>query len=124
MIERIEVVRIRPQISPDEDVADLIEDPWRTFDCPADQAGCRVEFEDPDFVSGARESIYYVRAIQQETRMINANNVRCEYDETGQCIAVNPCYGDYRTPSDEDCLAPANQRAWSSPIYVGYRAPQ
>jgi len=123
VIERIEVVRIRPQISPDEDVADLIEDPWRTFDCPADQAGCRVEFEDSDFVSGGRESIYYVRAIQQATQMINANNVRCEYDETGQCIAVNPCCGDYRTPADEDCLAPANQRAWSSPIYVGHRTP-
>lgn len=123
VIERIEVVRIRPQVSPDENVVDLVEDPWQSFDCPADQAGCRVEFEDPDFTSGARESIYYVRAIQQETRMINASNVRCEYDERGQCIAVNPCYGDYRTPTDEDCMAPANQRAWSSPIYVGYRAP-
>jgi hypothetical protein len=98
----------------------LIEDPWRSFNCVPDQAGCRVEFEDPDFVSGERESIYYVRAIQESTQMINADNVRCEYDENGQCIAVNPCYGDYRTPADEDCLAPANQRAWSSPIFVGY----
>jgi hypothetical protein len=123
LIERIEVVRIRPQISPDEKVDDLIEDPWRSFDCVPDQAGCRIEFVDPDFVAGERESIYYVRAIQESTQMINADNVRCEYDENGQCIAVNPCYGDYRTPSDEDCLAPTNQRAWSSPIFVGYKAP-
>jgi hypothetical protein len=120
LIDRIEVVRIRPQISPDEKVEDLVEDPWRSFDCPADQAGCEIEFDDPDFMRGGRESIYYIRAIQEATEMINADNVRCDYDESGQCIAVNPCYGDYRTSSDEDCLAAANQRAWSSPIYVGY----
>ena len=123
MIDRIEVVRIRPQISPDEKVEDLVEDPWRSFDCPADQAGCEIEFDDPDFIQGGRESIYYVRAIQQQTQMINADNVRCEYDENGQCITVNPCYGDYRTASNNDCLAPVSQRAWSSPIYVGYSMP-
>ncbi|MEH6593168.1 MAG: DUF3604 domain-containing protein [Halioglobus sp.] len=122
LIERIEVVRIRPQVTADEKVDDLIEDPWRSFDCSPDQSGCRVEFEDPEFVSGAREAIYYVRAIQASTQMINAANVRCEYDDEGQCIAVDPCYGDYRTPAEEDCLAPANQRAWSSPIFVGYEA--
>jgi hypothetical protein len=120
LIERIEVVRIRPQLSPDEAVENLIDDPWRSFDCAPDQAGCQVAFSDPDFVSGKRETIYYVRAIQEATPMINAGNVRCEYDESGQCIKVNPCYGDYRTPADDDCLAPANQRAWSSPIFVSY----
>ena len=55
--------------------------------------------------------------------MVNADNVRCEYDEQGECVKVNPCYGDYRTSSEDDCLAPANQRAWSSPIFVGYDAP-
>lgn len=123
LIERIEVVRIRPQISADEKVDDLIEDPWRSFECEPDQSGCKIEFDDPDFDLGQRESIYYVRAIQEATEMVNADNVRCEYDEDGQCVEVNPCYGDYRTSSDDDCLAPANQRAWSSPIFVGYDAP-
>ena len=116
------MVRIRPQISADEKVDDLIEDPWRSFECELDQSGCKVEFEDPDFDLGQRESIYYVRAIQEATEMVNADNVRCEYDEDGQCVAVNPCYGDYRTSSDDDCLASANQRVWSSPIFVGYDA--
>lgn len=121
LIERIEVVRIRPQIFPEEPVDDLIDDPWRSFDCSPDQSGCKVEFEDSEFISGERESIYYIRAIQELTEMVNADNVRCEYDESGNCIEVNPCYGDYRTDAQDDCLAPANQRAWSSPIFVGFK---
>ncbi len=120
LIDRIEVVRIRPQVHPGEPVGELVEDPWRVFDCGDDPAGCEVEFEDADFAAGGREAIYYVRAIQEATEMINADNVRCTYDETGECIAVNPCYGDYRTPDSDDCAAPAEQRAWSSPIFIGY----
>ena len=119
-IDRIEVVRIKPQVSPGEPVAALIEDPWRSFSCDTEPAGCEVEFEDEDFVASGRETVYYVRAIQEATPMINAANVRCEFDKAGECIAVNPCYGDYRTAEDEECLAPAEQRAWSSPIFVAY----
>lgn len=121
-IERIEVVRIRPQVSPGEPVEDLVEDPWRTYECKGDPMGCEVEFEDEDFASSGREALYYVRAVQQATPTINADNVRCEYDENGVCIAVNPCYGDYRTPNEDDCLAPAEHRAWSSPIFVAFEA--
>jgi hypothetical protein len=120
LIDRIEVVRITPQVSPGEAVEQLIEDPWRTFDCDGDPAGCQVEFADEEFVAGNRETLYYVRAIQEATDMINAANVRCEYDEQGNCIAVNPCYGDFRTPTDDECLASAEQRAWSSPIFVAH----
>lgn len=117
-IDRIEVVRIRPQQQATEDVASLIEDPWRTFSCESGPSGCEVEFEDEDFLGGGRDAIYYVRAIQESTGMINAANVRCEYDENGVCIQVEPCYGDFRTPVGDDCLAPAQQRAWSSPIFL------
>ncbi|MEP5569167.1 MAG: hypothetical protein ABJN62_15110, partial [Halioglobus sp.] len=118
LIDRIEVVRIRPQRKANEDVGELIEDPWRTFDCKDDPAGCSVQFTDEGFLTGGREAIYYARAIQETTAMINADNVRCEYDEEGLCIAVDPCYGDYRTDTSDDCLAPEQQRAWSSPIFV------
>ena len=65
-------MRIRPQRAPGEPVGALIEDPWRRFACPADPAGCAVEFEDPDFAAGGRDAIYYVRAIQEPTPAVNA----------------------------------------------------
>lgn len=121
-IERIEIVRIRPQANPDEAIGDLIDDVWKSFDCSAPQHqwgdGCEVSFKDPEF-TGEREFIYYARAIQQEQPIINAGQLRCEFDDNGQCIDVNPCYGGpHLTPREDDCLAPATERAWSSPIYL------
>jgi hypothetical protein len=79
-----------------------------------------VEFEDPEFIASRRENVYYVRAIQAPTQAVNAGQLRCRTDEQGNCIEVTPCYGDYRTAADDDCLAPAEERAWSSPIFVGF----
>jgi hypothetical protein len=118
LIQRIEVIRIRPQIRPDEPVATLIEDPWRRFACPPDPAGCVVEFEDPEMIAGQREVVYYVRAIQEATPAVNGGGLRCRRDASGQCLEVNPCYGDYRTSYDDDCLTAVEERAWSSPIFV------
>jgi hypothetical protein len=117
-ITRIEIVRIRPQARAGEPVASLIEDPWRRIDCPDDPAGCSAEVDDPDFVAGGREVIYYARAVQEPTLAVNAANLRCRYDAAGSCVEEKPCWGDWRTPYDEDCLAPAEERAWSSPIFV------
>ncbi|MCK6554532.1 DUF3604 domain-containing protein [Candidatus Binatia bacterium] len=117
-IARIEVVRIRPQVRPGESVGNLIEDPWRTIQCAADPAGCEVEFTDPDFVAGGRPATYYVRAVQEPSPAVNAANLRCKYDSQGNCVVASPCYGDYRTPFDDDCLAENEERAWSSPIYL------
>jgi hypothetical protein len=123
-ITRIEVVRIRRQRAPDEDVAALIDDPWRTFDCPEDGPACTVRFEDPDFPEGARDVVYYARAIQEPTPVINVDGVRCRYDDQGNCVEARPCYGDYRTPDDDDCKAPGEERAWSSPIFIRHQVPR
>jgi hypothetical protein len=119
-ITRIEVVRIRPQSRPDEPIDGLIEDPWRVIPCTGGAEGCGASFEDPDFARAERDSLYYVRAIQEPTDAVNANNMRCERDANGECASVKPCYGDYRTPADDDCLGKTEERAWSSPIYVDW----
>jgi hypothetical protein len=77
LITRIEVVRIRPQASPDDDVAGLIEDPWKVLPCPSDPAGCSVRFSDSDFAAAGRDALYYVRAIQEPSPTINGAQLRC-----------------------------------------------
>lgn len=119
-ITRIEVVRIRPQSHPGEPLQPLIEDPWKVFTCDPDAAGCSVDFDDPQFASFGRNSLYYVRAIQEPSPTINADNLRCERDAEGKCIVAAPCYGDYRTEYQDDCLAESEERAWSSPIFIDH----
>ncbi len=124
LVTRIEVVRIRPQTTPDEDVSELIEDPWRTFPCSGDPLGCVVTFTDEEFMSSNREALYYVRAMQEPTLAVNAGGLRCRSDEAGECLEVRPCYGDWRTSIDDDCLSVNEERAWSSPIFVTPAGPQ
>ncbi len=124
LITRIDIIRIQPQKEIGESVDDLIMDPWRSFTCVPDQAGCTVEFTDLEFEGSARDSLYYARAYQEAQPVINGNNLRCEYDADGNCIKTNMCYGDYRGDRSDQCTAMKEGRAWSSPIYVSYEAPQ
>ena len=122
-ITRIEVIRIRPVSGVTHDVGQRIEDPWRVLPCPDDTASCRVEFEDPEFLLSDAAIAYYVRAIQAPTLAVNGGGLRCDRDERGGCIRVHPCYGDDRTPLDDDCLGQVEERAWSSPIFVTPSSP-
>jgi len=115
-ITRVEVVRIRPQVADDEPIVDLIDDPWMTLPCEDSGDLCEVTFSDPEFTESERDALYYVRAIQEPTPAVNADNLRCE---DGEC---SPCWGDFRTSSEEDCLAPNEERAWSSPIWLRFDA--
>ena len=116
LITRIEVVKITPQMSRDEDVAALVMDPWKSFECEPDPSGCVVSFSDPDFVRGGRESLYYVRAFEAEAPGVNAGNVRCTRDAEGNCTGVNLCPGP--RGAQDDCLSPHEPRAWSTPIWL------
>jgi hypothetical protein len=115
-IARIEVVRIRPQLRPGEPVAGLIEDPWRSFACEPSEAGCAVTFEDPDFAAGARDAVYYARAIEEPAPRINAGQLRCRRDAAGRCAEPRLC----GTDDADDCLGTHEPRAWSSPLYVDF----
>jgi hypothetical protein len=117
-IVRIEVVRIRRQIRPDERIESLIDDPFLVVPCTDDGSGCSLHFEDPDYVAAARDVLYYVRAIEEPSPAVNAGTLRC--DEEGDC---RPCFGDYRTSPDDDCLSLNEERAWSSPIFLRYAPP-
>jgi hypothetical protein len=116
-ISRIEIVRIRPQVSPDESIAPLIENSWRVFECPASGEGCTVEFEDADYSIAQRPALYYARVIQAAEPLIGGDPFGCEYNEQGECIRRNYCIGANATP-DNNCLAEAEPRAWTSPIFV------
>lgn len=110
----------QPQRSENEPIGGLIRDPWLVLPCPPGNSneGCKVEFSDPDYTVIGRDTTYYVRAIEEPSPAINAGGLRCERDQAGNCLKANPCYGDYRTGSNDDCLAPAEERAWSSPIFL------
>ncbi|MCP5066080.1 MAG: DUF3604 domain-containing protein [bacterium] len=118
-ITRIDVIRIQPQQRPGEPVSDLIQDPWKSFECDPDPAGCVATFEDPEYVAGSRDTLYYARAYEAESIAVNAGGVRCEYDADGNCIHTSPCGND---PGDE-CLSAHEPRAWSSPIFVDWKPP-
>ena len=120
-ITRIEVIRIRPQIRAGEAVDGLIEDVWRTLPCNDSGAGCTVEFSDPDFARSGRDALYYVRAIQEPTPRVNGAGLRATRDADGKTTAVDPCWGDFRTPRSDNCLANVEERAWASPIYLSAR---
>ena len=113
LISRIEVVRVRPQVTADEDVTQLIEDPWRSFRCQPDPSGCAITFTDPEYEQAGRASLYYVRAVETPQPGINADNVRCTDDAEGQCIEAHLC-----TEAEDECLELQEPVAWSSPIFI------
>jgi hypothetical protein len=120
LIERVEVVRIRPQTAAQEPLLGRIEDPWKSLACEPDPSGCAVEFEDSEFESAAADTVYYVRAIQRASAAVNGGNLRCRRDEDGVCIEVQPCRGGYHRDPADGCLSEIEERAWSSPIFVDY----
>jgi hypothetical protein len=112
-IRRIELVRIRPQVRPEEPVASLVEDPWRVFTCPDDPAGCEATFRDPEFATTGRDTVYYARVFEAPKPTVNGTSPCTRSDEEG-CREVELC-GD-----TGDCLSADEPRAWSSPIYVDF----
>jgi len=107
IIERIEVIKITPQSYVGEAISPLIEDAWKIIPCTG-SGECVVRFEDDNY---SRDTVYYVRAIQEETPAINGSQL-------SERKSFKICKGSFRTNLEDDCLSMTNERAWSSPIYV------
>ena len=107
IIEKIEIIKITPQSYAGEALA-IIDDAWKTH-LRKMQRECVVEFEDENY---SRDSVYYVRAIQEATIAINGQNV------FGGVNEFKLCKGSFRTDLSDNCLGTSNERAWSSPIYL------
>ena len=120
LIDRIEIIKIKPTVNL-ESLDKVIQDPWLVFNCEDMGQGCSVSFQDEEFSKDKVSSVYYVRAIQRESLAVGGDPLRCEKNEKGECIKINPCYasGEDFNP-DDDCLAPVGERAWSSPIFLNY----
>ena len=116
-LSRIEIVKIQPQISPDEAIAPLVQDPFKTFDCPADGSVCVAEFEDATYPGNGRAALYYARVIQVAEPVIGGDPFGCDFNDAGECVKRNYCIGEEAT-RDNNCIAPAEPRAWTSPIFV------
>lgn len=120
LISRFEVVRILPQNYQGEDLAPLIQDPWLVHQCEPNAQGCNIEFSDAEYNSIARDAAYYVRAIEEPADTVNGVQQQCDIDSNGQCLTIVDC--GQRGKAGDDCLAPAEHRAWSSPIFVDFNA--
>ena len=107
IIKHIEIIKITPQSYSGEAIPPLIKDPWRIIPCQG-IGECIVQFEDQEY---SRDSVYYVRAIQEETPAINGSYLSERED-------FKLCKGSFRTDLNDNCLSMTNERAWSSPIYV------
>ena len=114
-ITRLEIVRIRPQRSPDEEILGLVEDPWKVIPCEGGLEGCVGTFVDSDYAKSGRDVLYYARAIEAPSDAVAADPLGCRRDENGRCVQVDPCFG---RESDDQCLTQTEERAWSSPIFV------
>ena len=113
-ITHLDVVRIRPQTHPDEDVSKLIDDPWQRFECPDDPGGCVATFVDPEFPELGRDTVYYARAFEVPTPTVNGEQPRCTEEGADGCREAELCR------DTGECLSEYAHRAWSSPIYVDY----
>jgi hypothetical protein len=92
----------------------LIEDPWRRYECESSEEGCVVRFSDEDFVDRGRDTLYYVRALEEARPAILGDPLRPQRDETGEVVSISIC------DTGDDCLDEVRERAWSSPIFVDF----
>ena len=112
----IEVVRITTQVEVGEDIDPLIEDPWRRYDCESTPEGCVIRFSDEDFLDRRRDTLYYVRALEEARPAILGDPLRPRRNVEGRVESIELC------ETGDDCLADVRERAWSSPIFVDHPA--
>ena len=125
IIKKIQIVRILPQLNSSEFVGDLIEDNWLSINCQPNPDGCELTFSDREFKELKRDAIYYVKVFQESESTKNGKQLKCDYDEAGNCQEVDICLGDDREQTlQDDCLSISPALAWSSPIFIDFKKEQ
>ena len=100
----------------------MIEDNWLSINCQPNPEGCELTFSDPEFKELKRDAVYYVKVFQESESTINGKQLRCEYDEAGNCQKVDICLGDDREETLlDECLSISPALAWSSPIFIDFK---
>ena len=117
LISRIEIIKILPQQFENESINGLVDDVWKSFPC--NSTSCKISFTDEQFSIGRRDAVYYVRAIEESTPTLSADPLSCTFDKNGYCIKAEVCRVGVNENRGE-CMAPAEHRAWSSPIFLNY----
>ena len=78
----------------------------------------KIRFSDREFQRNGRDSVYYVRAIEEPSLRVNGDNLRWSMMIREIVLKSTSVMAATSLIKKDDCVSLSEERAWSSPIYV------